>query len=107
MVFGMAERSAGKRHNIQGAFFPLSLLTGFRSLQKFQNWNEEVVFKGDMARKLKTLASVEDVHRNPKFRMSVIAKRRVNLSVIQKWLQGQHDLNELVIESLSKYMFLS
>lgn len=59
-----------------------------------------------MARKLKTLASVEDVNRNPKFRMSVIGKRRVNLSVIQKWLQGQHDLNELVIESLSKYMFL-
>jgi eukaryotic translation initiation factor 2C len=51
---------------------------------------------------MKTLASVEEFKRNPKFRMSVIPKRRINLSVIHSWLQNRHDLDELVIESLSK-----
>lgn len=39
--------------------------------------------------------------------MSVIQKRKINLSVINSWLQNRRDLDELVIESLSKYPLIS
>lgn len=55
-----------------------------------------------MTRDIKTLATVDEFRRNPAFRMSVIQKRKINLSVINSWLQNRRDLDELVIESLSK-----
>jgi hypothetical protein len=33
--------------------------------------------------------------------MSVRQKRRLNLGVISRWLQGDHELDEYVIEALS------
>jgi eukaryotic translation initiation factor 2C len=77
-------------------------LTGLRSLKKFESWNEEIHFKSDMSRDMKTLASVDDFRKHPKLRMSVISKRRINLAVIQNWLSGKQDLDESVIEALSK-----
>lgn len=60
-----------------------------------------------MTRDIKTLATVDEFKRNPAFRMSVIQKRKINLSVINSWLQNRRDLDELVIESLSKYPLIS
>lgn len=73
-----------------------------RSLEKFEKWNEEIVFKGDMARELKILASGTEFKKNPSLRMSVIPKRQVKLSVIQGWLKGDQELDQTVIEALSK-----
>lgn len=78
------------------------VLTNKRSLEKFEKWNEEIIFKGDMARELKTLATVAEFKKNPSLRMSVIPKRRVNLAIIQAWLGGRQDLDLAVIEALSK-----
>ncbi|CAI7592058.1 unnamed protein product [Penicillium bialowiezense] len=71
------------------------------SLEKFEKWNEEIVFKGDMARELKILASGTEFKKNPSLRMSVIPKRQVKLSVIQGWLKGDQELDQTVIEALS------
>ncbi|KAF4769961.1 hypothetical protein HAV15_011480 [Penicillium sp. str.  len=71
------------------------------SLRNFDDWNEIIDFKGDLTRDIKTLATVDEFKRNPAFRMSVIQKRKINLSVINSWLQNRRDLDELVIESLS------
>lgn len=60
-----------------------------------------------MTRDIKTLATVDEFKRNPAFRMSVIQKRKINLSVINSWLQNRRDLDELVIESLSKHPLIS
>lgn len=83
------------------------LLTCCRSLRNFDDWNEIIDFKGDLTRDIKTLATVDEFRRNPAFRMSVIQKRKINLSVINSWLQNRRDLDELVIESLSKYTLIS
>ncbi|CAG8235349.1 unnamed protein product [Penicillium olsonii] len=71
------------------------------SLQKFNGWNEELVFKSDYARALPTAATEDEFKKNPKLRMVVIPKRRLQLSRIKDWLQEKQELDQLVIESLS------
>ncbi|CAG8280874.1 unnamed protein product, partial [Penicillium salamii] len=67
------------------------------SLRQFNGWNEEVIFKSDMARDLKTV----DLKKNPTLRMSVMPKRKVQLSKISDWLATGSTLDETVIEALS------
>ncbi|CAG8942223.1 unnamed protein product [Penicillium salamii] len=67
------------------------------SLRQFNGWNEEVTFKSDIARDLKTV----DLKKNPTLRISVIPKRKVQLSKIREWLASGSTLDETVIEALS------
>jgi eukaryotic translation initiation factor 2C len=71
-------------------------------LRNFDDWNEVIDFRGELTREVKTLATVDEFRRNPAFRMSVRQKRKINLAVINSWLQNRRDLDELVIESMSK-----
>lgn len=77
-----------------------------RSLRNFGDWNEVIEIKGEYTRDIKTLATVDELKRNPAFRISVIQTRKINLSVINAWLQNRRELDELVIESLSKFTHL-
>ncbi|KAJ6019033.1 hypothetical protein N7522_001100 [Penicillium canescens] len=70
------------------------------SLKGFKSWLETVQFKGDLTRELQTQKKVEPGH-FPTFKMSVRQKRKLNLGVISAWLQGNHELDEYVIEALS------
>lgn len=105
MVSGMVEESAGKFSIFLIA--ARNVLICCRSLRNFDDWNEIIDFKGDLTCDIKTLATVDEFRRNPAFRMSVIQKRKINLSVINSWLQNRHDLDELVVESLSEYFAYS
>lgn len=99
MVSGMVEGSAGKFQRFQRDYpYRFSFLTETRSLRQFNGWNEEVIFKSDMARDLKTV----DLKKNPTLRMSVMPKRKVQLSKISDWLATGSTLDETVIEALSK-----
>jgi hypothetical protein len=69
-------------------------------MKDFRSWAETIQFKGDMTRELQTQRKIEP-GALPTFRMSVRQKRRLNLGVISRWLQGDHELDEYVIEALS------
>lgn len=95
----MVEESAGKC-NVSNCCYIFSNLC-CRSLRNFDDWNEIIDFRSEFTRDVKTLTK-NQYKTSPTFRMSVMQKRKINLSVINSWLQNRHDLDQLVIESLSK-----
>ncbi|KAJ5749032.1 uncharacterized protein N7511_010728 [Penicillium nucicola] len=70
------------------------------SMRDFRSWVETVHFKANMTRELQTQRKVERGSA-PTFKMSIRQKRKLNLGVISHWLQGNHELDEYVIEALS------
>jgi hypothetical protein len=99
MAFGMVAGFAGKYYtNLD--YWGFNDWYRNRSLKSFKSWLETVQFKGDLTRELQTQKKVEPGH-FPTFKMSVRQKRKLNLGVISAWLQGNHELDEYVIEALS------